>query len=301
LIAVQAVERPTLAIAAGVLFTIALYTRQTSLPAPAAAFLVLLVARPRAAWMLLGSAIVASFLGLGLIQATQSDHFLTNILFYNLNRIAWDHAAKALFVLLANIVPIALGAIGLAAAWRRVDPRNWRRWRERMARESGLTATAIVLLLVILKTLMLPMILKSGANDNYLIDWFAGITILIGIAVVLVIRAAVAQTSAPSGILLLLIAFGLPIQMLDPPLVPEAEATDNRAAMPALIARVRASPKPVVSDDMVLLRRAGQHVVWEPAIIAELGSAGVYDQARLAAHVRRGSPRPSGAATSGFS
>ncbi len=288
-VAVRAVERPALAIGAGVLFTLALYTRQTSLPAPAAAFLILLIARPRAAWMLLGSAILASFIGLCLIHATQSDHFLTNIIFYNLNRIAWDHAAKTMFVLLANIVPIALGGIGFAIAWRRLDPRNWRRWRERMARESGLAATGIVLLMVILKTLMLPMILKSGANDNYLIDWFAGIAILVGIALVTVIRAALSRSSAPSGLLLILIGVGLPIHMLDPPLAPDAPYQGrDQGAMGALVARVRASPKPVVSDDMVLLRRAGQSVMWEPAMIAELGSAGVYDQNRLAAQARRG-------------
>ena len=97
-----------------------------------------------------------------------------------------------------------------------------------------------------------------------------------------------AQESTPSGVLLLLIGLGLPIQMLDPPIAPDPSSTQNRAAMLTLVARVRASAKPVVSDDMVLLRRAGQAVVWEPAMIAELGSAGVYDQARLAAHVRRG-------------
>ena len=37
------------AIAAGILFAAALYTRQTALPAPAAAFVILLLARPRAA------------------------------------------------------------------------------------------------------------------------------------------------------------------------------------------------------------------------------------------------------------
>lgn len=285
---VRAVERPSLALGAGVLFTIALYTRQTSLPAPVAAFLILLIARPRAAWLLLGSAIVASVIALGLIQATQGPAFLTNIVFYNLNRIAWDHATKALLVLLANIVPIALGGIGFAITWRRLDPRRWRRWRERMATERGLAASAIVLLMVVIKTLMLPMILKSGANDNYLIDWFAGLAILTGLAIVPVIRAATAQASAPNGVLLLLIALGLPIQMLDPPILPSPGFSENRAEMQALVARVRTSPKPVVSDDMVLLRRAGQAVVWEPAMIAELGSAGVYDQARLAAHVRRG-------------
>ncbi|WP_404369917.1 ArnT family glycosyltransferase [Sphingomonas sp. MMS24-J45] len=285
---VRAVERPNLAIAAGVLFTIALYTRQTSLPAPTATFLILLIARPRAAWLLLGSAILSSSAALGLIQATQAPAFLTNIIFYNLNRIAWDHATKVLLVLLANIVPIALGGIGFAATMRRLDPRDWRTWRDRMARESGLAASAVVLLMVVIKTLMLPMILKSGANDNYLIDWFVGLAILIGIAIVPVIRAATAQPSVPSGVLLLLIGLGLPIQMLDPPLVPVPTAAENLAEMQALVARVRASDKPVVSDDMVLLRRAGQSVVWEPAMIAELGSAGVYDQARLAMHVRRG-------------
>ena len=285
---VRAVQRPGLAVGAGMLFTIALYTRQTSLPAPAAAFLILLVARPRAAWLLLGSAVVSSVIALGVIQATQGPAFLTNIIFYNLNRIAWDHATKTALVLLANIVPFALAGIGFAVVWRQVDPSHWRTWRDRMTRDPGLAACAIVLLMVVIKTLMLPMILKSGANDNYLIDWFAGLAILIGIAVVPVIRAATAQSATPNGLMLLLIGLGLPIQMLDPPVLPAPGATENRAEMQVLVDGVRASAKPVVSDDMVLLHRAGQAVIWEPAMIAELGSAGVYDQARLAAHVRRG-------------
>ena len=288
LLAARAVDRPAMAIGAGLLFTLALYTRQTSLPAPVASFVVLLAIRPRSAWAMLATAVIASFAALGAIYRLEGDHFLVHILFYNLNRIAWDHAAKATLVLLANIVPIALGGAGLVIAWRRLGLPHWRALRSRTG-ETGLTATAIVLLVLLIKTAMLPMILKSGANDNYLIDWFSGITILIGLALVPVIRAAMAQPATPSPLLLILVGIGLPIHMLDPPILPDrSHLAADRAEMAGLVARIRASPKPVVSDDMVVVLRAGQPVVWEPAIIAELGSAGVYDQNALAARVRHG-------------
>jgi hypothetical protein len=289
LLAIRAVDRPGMAVWAGAVFALALYTRQTCLPAPAASFLVLLLVRPRAAWTLLGTAIGTCLLALGLIRLAEGDHFLVNILAYNMNRIAWDHAPKLFFVLLANTVPIAIGVVGAVVVWRRLDLGRWRALRHRLASESGLAASAVVLLTLALKTLMLPMILKSGANDNYLIDWFSGIAILIGIAVVPVVGAALRQPANPSLLLLVLVAIGLPVHMADPPLLPDfAQAGSSRVALDQLVARVRASPKPVVSDDMVLLLRAGKPVIWEPAIIAELGSSGVYDQTNLIAHVRHG-------------
>ena len=41
-----------------------------------------------------------------------------------------------------------------------------------------------------------------------------------------------------------------------------------------LSAEIVATQKPVVSDDMVLLIRSGQEVLWEPAIFAELAKYG---------------------------
>ena len=46
--------------------------------------------------------------------------------------------------------------------------------------------------------------------------------------------------------------------------------------------------RPVISDDMVLVKRAGRHVVWEPAIFAELASKGLWDERPFIARVRRG-------------
>jgi len=44
------------------------------------------------------------------------------------------------------------------------------------------------------------------------------------------------------------------------------------------LARIARAKKPVLSDDMVLLLRAGKEVPWEPAIFAELANRGRWDQ-----------------------
>jgi len=289
LVAGRSAERPMLAIAAGTLFTLALYTRQTSLPAPAAAFLVLMVVRPRAAWLMLGSSLATGLAALGALSIASHGQFLVHILAYNINRVIWDHATRLMLVLSVNIVTLALGAIGVAVAWRVVTGGGWRQVPERLRADNSLTMTAIVLLALLLKTLMLPAILKSGASDNYLIDWFALIAVLIGIACVPLVRAALRRPAQPGLALTLLIGIGLPVQMMDPPLLPDyAKAAQDRAALAPVVARIRSSDKPVVSDEMVLILRGGQRVIWEPAIIAELGSAGIYDEGALAERVKRG-------------
>jgi hypothetical protein len=42
--------------------------------------------------------------------------------------------------------------------------------------------------------------------------------------------------------------------------------------------RIRAATRPVLSDDMVLLLKAGKPVPWEPAIFADLAKMGGWDQ-----------------------
>jgi hypothetical protein len=48
--------------------------------------------------------------------------------------------------------------------------------------------------------------------------------------------------------------------------------------MQQAVALVRAADRPVLSEDMVLLLRAGKEVPWEPAIFAELASLGRWDE-----------------------
>ena len=73
---------------------------------------------------------------------------------------------------------------------------------------------------------------------------------------------------------------------------PRNEHTDYRdpariAEMEVLRDQIAAAPRPVVSDDMVLLRRAGVPVQWEPAIFAELANTGDWDERPFVALIRQ--------------
>ncbi len=279
-------------VAAGLMFTLALYTRQTCLPAPAAAFLVLLVVHPGRAWVMASVAMASGLAALAAVEIATGGGFLLNIVSYNVNRIIWEHAHALAMVLLANIVVIAIAAIGAAAAVRAPGMRRWSDVRLRLFGDPRRTAPhrvvlAIVLLTLALKTATLPAILKSGASDNYLIDWFSELAILVGIAVVPMWRAARRLPARPTVLLSALVGIGLPLQVIGGATFPDLAAAEAETrALDSIVAHIRRSPRPVISDDATLLLRAGQPMRWEPAIVAELGSAGRYDEARFVGMIR---------------
>ena len=235
---VWAVRRPAWAVAAGLIFTAALYTKQTCLPAPAAAFVVLWLVRPRSALMLLGSAVAS---GLIALAAAGGHDFLLNIVVYNINRVVWDHGWQVLLVLTTTIVTLALGALGAMTGVRHVRAAPLRTIGARIVCDQRLAAIILLLLMLGFKTLLLPAILKSGASDNYLIDWFAPIAALSGLAIAPLLRAA-ERSGAPaaSAVLLLLVGIGIPVTMLDPPLRPGYRRDDRPASGARCHRRARA-------------------------------------------------------------
>ena len=52
--------------------------------------------------------------------------------------------------------------------------------------------------------------------------------------------------------------------------------------------RIAAAEKPVASEDMTLLMRAGKPVIFEPAIVTELASLGRWDEGPLVNMIRSG-------------
>jgi hypothetical protein len=66
----------------------------------------------------------------------------------------------------------------------------------------------------------------------------------------------------------------------------EADFAERRAAREALVQRFAAAEKPVASDDMAVLMRAGKQVVFEPAIATNLAATGAWDQRPLVQFIR---------------
>lgn len=292
LLASRAPRSVAAAVAAGLMFTLAIYTRQTCLPAPVAAFLVLFTVYPGRAWVMAGVGMGSGLAALAAAEITAGGGFLLNIITYNVNRIIWEHAYALGMVLLANVAVISIAIMGAAIALRVLGISRWTDLPLRRAGNSRDTPAhrvvlAIVVLTLALKTATLPAILKSGASDNYLIDWFSELAILVGIAVVPLWRAAQRLPARPGVLLFALVGVGLPLQAVEAAAFPDfAAAKAKTRALDAIVAYIRRSPRPIISDDATLLLRAGQPLRWEPAIVAELGSAGRYDEASFVAMIR---------------
>ncbi|WP_066590503.1 ArnT family glycosyltransferase [Sphingomonas pruni] len=282
LLAIRAPRSIFACLAAGLVFALALYTRQTSLPAPAGAFLVLLAVRPARAWLMAAAAVGSGLAVLAALETATQGGFLLNIVSYNINRIIWDHALAFGIVLLANVAVIGIALFGLFDSFRLSRVRRWRDLKTWLATDPKNVAISVVAATLACKTLMLPAVLKSGASDNYLIDWFSELAIFFGIAMVPVLRAALRLPAKPNAILLGLAGIVLPLQTAGAGLLPDRAAVDvQQRALDAIVDRIRQAKRPVISDDATLLIRAGQAMRWEPSIVAELGSAGRYDEEKF--------------------
>ena len=90
-------------------------------------------------------------------------------------------------------------------------------------------------------------------------------------------------------IFLLLVPTVLIVQVLRLPVVgTEFSTPAETRELADLVVRIGAADRAVLSEDMVLLMKAGKGVPWEPAIFAELGSIGRWDERliidRIVAH-----------------
>lgn len=272
LVALQAISRPRLIHVAALLFTLSIFTKQISFAAPIATFAILLLVVPKTALRGIASGLTMAFGALALLLWLTDGRFLTHILFYNVNRLAPDILVDVMLPQLRQYAALILIAtIGAFTSWRSI-------------RRKGLRtepAAAMLLFFVGLKTVMLLGMLKSGSSFNYMIEWFSGIAILAAIGLRPAFQLASGRPLGPLGTVSAAIMLGaltmqLATTQMDLPTVEQAHRA--AATHAALVRRIAASPRPVISDDMAMIIRAGKKVQFESAITAELGAAGLYDQ-----------------------
>jgi hypothetical protein len=280
---------------AALCFVAAVYTKQTTIAAPAAVFATLLWLQPRT-----GVAGIACVLSLGLtglagLQWLTDGGFLRHILLYNLNRF---EAHRLLAIVQTAGIHIAyIGAAALGALWHHRGRSTYRTGNAglRPFGQSGLAGSTDAALLMLrayllFVSLMLLTIAKSGSNINYLIEWLCALVLLAAVAMR---GAAMIATSAvrnsPAAGLKALLPLAIVLQMMAMPASSDHDdlmRAERRGELARLSAMIRASARPVISDDMVILIRSGQRVLWEPAIFAELASGGVWDERVFVERIR---------------
>ena len=272
-------------VAALALCTAAVFAKQTQVTAGMAVVLVGIWRHPRntvAAAVLVGAA------GLGIVawlQALTDGGFLANIVGGNVNRFALRHAYWAFWPERLNVLMFPLGALAGCVVIRGLLPSRRsgavaRDMRSIPLHDRGTTGRALLSAYFILNTLMLFTAFKSGANFNYVLAWLSSGCTLLGVWLMDLGRSAAGSSRTLAGILaVLVLTVGVqPLRTL--PSHPDLQRGNG------IVDRIEAATKPVASDDMVFLLRAGKPVLFEPAIVTELAEMGRWDERPLLDMIR---------------
>ena len=288
LCAVTSPGRPWRLYVALILFLLAMFTKQTSIAAPLASLPVMLLIDRRRTLTASAVALVAGLALLLLLEVRTGGGFLRHILLYNLNRYRFDLLVAGIVRQWPHAIFLLLTLGGVISLWRRLAAeRSWanRHAFIRDAAENIDTRCLLVATLyLIITTIMIVMMGKSGAAENYLIEGMCVWSVIIGAFVASAADRAIASTRIAVAPVSILLGWLLVTQML---IMPTAigeywSATPaSIRALETLRSRIAGLPGPVLSDDMVLLLRAGKYVPWEPAIFTELASQGRWDQSLI--------------------
>jgi hypothetical protein len=289
----KAFERPALIHTAAICFVAAIYTKQTSLAAPAAIFAVLLWQRPRVALAGIASCILLGGTIFATLIAVTHGGFFRHIFLYNINRVSLHRLLFIFEIILlqAPFVGIALIAVVRGFRERRAGSGSAEAQAE-PERKSGVVWLCLLAYLAT-SSLMLLTVAKSGAYLNYFVEWLSVLSVLVGCA----LGDAARVTSDNSGreykmsqFLFGAVVVPLTIAVhaaIGPgPDVANYWAPKRKAEVEALAAIVQNARKPVVSDEMVMMIRVGKRVLWEPMIFTELASTGVWDEKSFVDRIR---------------
>ena len=263
----------------------AVFTKQTQLPAGIAVAVVALMRRPREGLIAVGIAGAAGLAALVAMQVVTGGGFLQNILGYNVNRLALRHfywvfwpERFSLPVMLLIAVSMALLSAGL---WRRTGSVGGI-WRFVRASDGATAARLIVLLQFALASVFVLLGAKSGSHFNYLLEWLAVGCIVVGIVMV----DYLASPRLLPAFAAVIIAWALFVQPQR--LLPDQPSPAALAQQAALIRRIADAEKPVASEEMTVLMRAGKPIIFEPSIVSELAAKGRWDETPLVEMIRSG-------------
>jgi hypothetical protein len=289
--AFKSLERPQLIYLASLLFVAAVFTKQTSIAAPAATFVILLAMRPRLAVHGIAACLVLGFTALLTLGWTTDGGFYRHIFLYNVNRPDLSRLSWIFYVAVAQAIYVGLAAIMLVR--RLVELRSQYRGNPNVRAALSTDAAAMRLLIAaayaLVSTLMLVLVAKSGSSINYFLEWFFALGLFAAMAPSEAIRGARGKAERQS-----ILAIGVPIALaigvaMAPSPRSDFDGSSARAReLAQLSAEIASAEKPVISDDMVLLIRSGREVLWEPAIFAELASTGDWDERPFVDRIRNG-------------
>ena len=283
---VRATRRPAWLMLAMPVFVLSVYTKQTEIAAPAAALAVLLVMKPRPAILAgLGGAVLG-LCALAWLEWQTAGGFLRHILSYNVNTWSLHWLVTLLRSQTVYALLLAVAVIGLATLWPCRAAAS--RWPDAGTTGDWPAVVPIVSLWLLISVAMLTTLGKAGSSVNYLIEAMCVCAIPAGMLVGLgwhavVTAAGRSETVLRLGLIGVVLALATMMAKRTPMCAGFGVLKDAglTAIRENLVREIAAQDRPVLSEDMVLLLRAGREVPIEPAIFHELALTGTWDQRRF--------------------
>jgi hypothetical protein len=239
------------------------------------------------------SALKASAFGLligtlafSILQLSTSGGFWHHIFEYNLNRFFFQRMIGGILFQKPDALGVLVGVLAFAYLWwieaAAILARNINGWVDAIRQSRRLRALMTVSLWFGFTSAQLVSAGKWGSATNYFIEWMCITTVPTGMVASLAWDRAATRNKAVrfAGLAGLLLSLALAKHVLHRPLFKHQIVDDPNgiAVCSQLVNLIRENPKPTLSEDMVLLLRAGRAVPIEPAIFADLTARGIWDQ-----------------------
>ncbi len=275
-------------------FFLAICTKQTLVAAPLACFLVTLVTAPRRAIRLGLLCTVIGAVALWLGMRWTNGGLAHHLILYNVHKFSLGRALGGVTSSLsqARLFLILVGAVVIAAVSRasRMTPAHgWKSWKAKLSRSPFSLALSVEILHSVFALLISFSYGKIGSNINYFLEFDATLCVLSGLSLSVLFWQAqrAPRLSAPLAAALM-IPVVLAGQCLGATLNSLVGAAGIRDMHPELlevyrqlIPLIARTPGLVLSDDMVLLTRAGKDTLFEPATMGFLAEVGTWDQSQF--------------------
>jgi hypothetical protein len=285
-LAILAGQRTIILCAAFLMFVLAVYTKQSELAAPIAVMLVATVVSARSALKASAFALLIGGVPFIILQLSTGGGFWHHIFEYNINRFFYQRLIEEILRQKPDALGVLVGVLAFAFLWwteaAAILPRNINGLVDALRQSQRLRALMVVSLWFGFASAQLVSLGKWGAGSNYFIEWMCISAVPTGMVASLAWDRAATRSKAPrfAGLVGILLSLALAEHAHHRPLVEFLSVDDpNEIALRShLVNLIRENPKPSLSEDMVLLLRAGQPVPIEPAIFADLTATGIWDQ-----------------------
>ena len=279
-------------------FTLAIYSRQTMIAAPAACLLILWVRDRRLATRVFAAFAATGLIILLILSALTHGEFPRHLFTYNVSPFHWRHGIWLALALCRRSLVAILPALAWTAGWvwRRIhgrtplrSPLAWLRsplamLRAALAEGGRARAGAVILMYLAIGAGASLSIAKVGANVNYLLEPLFACCILAAFWLEEQLETASPRLTAALVLAPLAVAMvvGIPAGSAAVHATGLAEVSPAReAAHGEMLRRLQVIPGDVYSEEMSLLTQAGKQVPGEPASVTFLSAMHLWSEKPL--------------------